>query len=92
MAVRKFQLTYLPENSPFRTGAAIVYSVKLTKPSEKPSTPKPDEDDPNRPETEEDAIRAEAVRRLQERRLTAGLRDPSSPSSPPPTDTPPSTD
>jgi len=31
---------------------------------QQPLTPKPEVDDPNRPETEEDGIRAEAIRRL----------------------------
>ncbi len=39
-------------------------------------------DDFNRPETEEDAMRAEAMRRLRVRRLMQGRQDPSQASSP----------
>ena len=41
----------------------------------KSSPPKPSmKDNPNQPETEEDGIRAEALRRLQVRRLFLGQR------------------
>jgi hypothetical protein len=39
------------------------------------------EDDPNSPETEEDGIRAEALRRLRVRLLSKGLLDPTRPLS-----------
>lgn len=48
-------------------------------------------DDLNRPETEEDAIRAEAIRRLRVRRLMQGRQDPSQASSPSPSSTPATT-
>ena len=40
-----------------------------------------DDDDPNRPETEEDGLRAGALRRLKAVRLSKELRDQSQPSS-----------
>jgi hypothetical protein len=49
------------------------------------------EDDPNRPETEEDGIRAEALRRLKVRLLSKGLLDPTRPLSLSQNNTPPTT-
>lgn len=48
-------------------------------------------DDPNRPETEQDGIRAEALRRLKVRRMLQAQADPTPGSSPSPSDTPATT-
>ena len=51
-------------------------------------TPSPQKDDPNRPETEADWIRAEGLRRLQVRRLFKAPPAPTPDSSPSPSSTP----
>ena len=49
-------------------------------------------DDPNRQETEQDAIRAEALRRSRVRHLMRGRQDPSQTSSPSQSSTPATTE
>ena len=54
--------------------------MKSRKP-EAEKSPQYDDDDPNRPETEEDAIRAETLRRLRVRRMFMHRPSPSDKSS-----------
>jgi len=58
-----------PPDHPIYSGGPEVFSRPEFKPSSTTSTPEdgslpPELDDPNRPETEEDGIRAEAIKRL----------------------------
>lgn len=95
-STREPQLLSGVSMSDFRSAANKLRAEMLEKARKaaSPSTSPEDPADPNRPETEEDGIKAEALRRFRAHQLalrSVVRRDQTQPSSPSQSDTPPTT-